>query len=90
VIDSSYFNESITACNIPDETGNAVNYYGYQWWLWPAMPGVFYARGILGQYIIIIPSKQVVIVRLGHKRSSTRVNGAPAEVNALINWGAGL
>ncbi|MET0636239.1 MAG: serine hydrolase [Chitinophagaceae bacterium] len=90
VIDSSYFLESIRPCMIPDDDGNPVDYYGYQWWLRPAFPGVFYARGILGQYIIVIPSRQLVIVRLGHKRSSKKLRGAPAEVDALINWGMTL
>jgi CubicO group peptidase (beta-lactamase class C family) len=90
IIDSAYYVQSITACNIPDEEGLPCNYYGYQWWLRPAYPGVFYARGILGQYIIIIPSKKIVLVRLGHKRSDERVNGAPKEVDALIDWGMTL
>ncbi len=29
---------------------------------------IFYARGILGQYIICIPSKNMIIVRLGKER----------------------
>jgi|TARA_R110000737_G_scaffold342281_1_gene366997 CubicO group peptidase (beta-lactamase class C family) len=29
---------------------------------------VFYCRGILGQYIAVIPAKNLVFVRLGHKR----------------------
>jgi CubicO group peptidase (beta-lactamase class C family) len=90
IIDSAYYVQSITACNIPDEEGLPCNYYGYQWWIRPAYPGVFYARGILGQYIIVIPSKKIVLVRLGHKRSDKRVNGAPAEIDALINWGMSL
>lgn len=90
IIDSAYYMQSISGCNIPDETGSSCNYYGYQWWIRPAFPGVFYARGILGQYIIVIPSKQIVLVRLGHKRSGERVNGAPKEIDALINWGMEL
>lgn len=90
IIDSTYYMQSISGCNIPDETGSSCNYYGYQWWIRPAFPGVFYARGILGQYIIVIPSKQIVLVRLGHKRSGERVNGAPKEIDALINWGMSL
>ena len=90
IIDSAYYIQSITTCNIPNEDGQPCNYYGYQWWIRPAYPGVFYARGILGQYIIVIPSKKIVLVRLGHKRSDKRVNGAPAEVDALINWGMEL
>lgn len=90
IIDSQYFAQSIAPCGIKDETGQACDYYGFQWWLYPAKPGVFYARGILGQYIIIIPEKRVVIVRLGHERSKERLNGAPKEVGALIDWGMSL
>lgn len=48
------------------------NFYGYQWWTIPDYKGhfVFYARGILGQYIIVIPDKKIIIVRLGHKRGA--------------------
>ncbi len=90
IIDSAYYVQSISPCNIPDEDGDPCNYYGYQWWLAENYPGVFYARGILGQYIIVIPSKKVVIVRLGHNRSDKYFNGLPEEVYALINWGMSL
>ncbi|RYY62623.1 MAG: class C beta-lactamase-related serine hydrolase [Chitinophagaceae bacterium] len=90
IIDPAYFTASVTPCMIPDETGTPANYYGYQWWIRPGYPGVFYARGIMGQYIIMIPSRQIVLVRLGHKRSSKKIDGAPAEVDALINWGMTL
>lgn len=86
VIDSAYYSQSISPCNIPDEEGLRCNYYGYQWWLAPAYPGVFYARGILGQYILVIPSKNIVVVRLGHKRKNNKVNGLFQDVNALISW----
>lgn len=87
VIDSAYWKQSITACNIKDANGLECNYYGYQWWLDPQHPEIFYARGILGQYIIAIPSKKIVIVRLAHKASKERVQTVPREVRALINWG---
>lgn len=90
IIDSTFYAQSVTACNIPDDDGLDCDYYGYQWWIRPEFPGVFYARGILGQYIIIIPSKNTVLVRLGHKRSDRWNNGAPEEVDALINWGMKL
>jgi CubicO group peptidase (beta-lactamase class C family) len=90
IINPDYYAQSISPCNIPDASGQPVNYYGYQWWIAPTFPGVFYARGILGQYIIVIPSKNIVIVRLGHKRSGNRVNGLLEEVNALISWGMSL
>jgi len=89
VIDSSYFANSIKACGIKDDKGLACDYYGYQWWLDPLHPGVYYARGILGQFIIVIPSKQMVIVRLGHTTSprEERIRTVPKEVRYLVDWG---
>jgi CubicO group peptidase (beta-lactamase class C family) len=87
VITPDYSQASIKPCMIKDETGKPCDYYGYQWWIVPNQLDIFYARGILGQYIIVIPSKKLVLVRLGKKRSPVRINGAPAEVNALIQWG---
>lgn len=87
IIERDYYSASITPCNLTDEEGKQCNYYGYQWWIHPKYPEVFYARGILGQYIIVIPSTKTVIVRLGHKRSSVKVDGVPTEVTSLIHWG---
>ncbi len=42
-------------------------YYGHSFWIDDSYgTPVFYQRGILGQYIINIPEKDLVIVRLGH------------------------
>jgi len=90
IIDRDYYLRSVTPCKIPDESGRPCEDYGYQWWISPADSHIFYARGILGQYIIVIPSRKMVIVRLGHKRSDLRVNGLVEEVNALISWGMNL
>lgn len=86
IITPDYYQASIKPCMINDESGHPTDYYGYQWWIVPNQPDIFYARGILGQYIIVIPRKKLVLVRLGKKRSAVRINGAPAEVNALIQW----
>jgi len=90
IIPADYYLHSIKPCMIPDEEGKPCNYYGYQWWIIPGKPDIFYARGILGQYVIVIPSKKVIIVRLGKHRSAQYVDNAPAEVDALINWGLSL
>lgn len=87
IIDSTYWSNSIKPCGIPDQKGNVCDYYGYQWWIDPVNPEIFYARGILGQYIIVIPSKKMIIVRLGEKASKIRDRTVPQEVRALINWG---
>ncbi len=87
IIDSAYYSQSIKPCGIKDEKGNACDYYGYQWWIDPLHPDIFYARGILGQYIIIIPSTKTIVVRLGKMTSPQRFRTVPKEVRALIDWG---
>ncbi|GHA73761.1 serine hydrolase domain-containing protein [Pontibacter akesuensis] len=71
---------------IKAEGGEKVDFYGYQWWLIPNYKGqdVFYARGILGQYIIVLPEKELIIVRLGKERGE-RIHNHPSEVLAMID-----
>ncbi|MES2005980.1 MAG: serine hydrolase [Bacteroidota bacterium] len=87
IIDSSYYAASIKPCGIKTEKGEPCDYYGYQWWIDPLHPEIFYARGILGQYIIVIPSKKTIIVRLGKMTSTVREHTVPKEVRYLVNWG---
>ncbi len=43
--------------------------YGYGFWLENHLgKDIFYMRGILGQYVIVIPKDNVIIVRLGKQR----------------------
>jgi CubicO group peptidase (beta-lactamase class C family) len=47
----------------------SVPYYGHGFWIDDeASTKVFYQRGILGQYCIVVPEKNMVIVRMGHER----------------------
>lgn len=64
----------ITPCMTIDSYGDPVDYYGYQIWLMKYKnQEIFYARGIKGQYIFVIPKQKTIIVRLGNKRSSKRI-----------------
>jgi CubicO group peptidase (beta-lactamase class C family) len=90
IITRDYYQRSITPCMVPDDNGALCNYYGLQWWIDPNEQGVFYARGILGQYIIVIPSKKEVVVRLGKHRSMNNINTVPEEADELIKWRMGL
>ena len=40
----------------------------------------YYLRGILGQYILILPEENAVVVRLGQKRDEVDENGHPKDV----------
>jgi CubicO group peptidase (beta-lactamase class C family) len=88
IIPMDYFKRSIKPCMIPDGSGQPCTYYGYQWWIVPSRPEIFYARGILGQYVIVIPSKKTILVRLGKKRGERNVDNVSEEVDALIRWGS--
>lgn len=69
IIDSSYIAAMTTPANyLQDERKNAVDWYGYQTWIINYKNlKVPYFRGILGQFIFVIPEKNAVIVRLGKK-----------------------
>ena len=44
-------------------------FYGHSFWMTDDYgTHIFYQRGILGQYIIVIPEYNMVVVRLGHER----------------------
>ena len=86
LVDSNWVNQSILSNGLNDENGNKTDYYGYQWWvLKNANYPAFYCRGILGQYIVVVPSKNTIIVRLGKKRGAKIVDNQPLEVIQYIN-----
>jgi CubicO group peptidase (beta-lactamase class C family) len=70
ILDSSYVKEALSPNELINRDGKKVDYYGYQIWLIPDYKGkkYYYFRGILGQYVIIMPEENMVMVRLGKKR----------------------
>lgn len=65
ILDSSFVKKSVTPRfeSSPE--------YGYGWWLSNHLDkSIFYMRGHLGQYVIVIPEDDVIIVRLGHKNGA--------------------
>jgi CubicO group peptidase (beta-lactamase class C family) len=86
VVDPEYIREMTRPHGVPNSEGKPVDYYGFQWWVLKTLEGeVPYARGILGQYIAVIPSKKRVVVRLG-KKTGERTDHHPVELRALVEW----
>jgi len=68
IVSKNYVHESLTPAPLNFE-GSEKNCYGYQWWLTEEKGHkIFYARGLRGQYIVVIPDQQIIFVRLGVKR----------------------
>lgn len=72
IISEKYMQEAMTpASYLKDQWGkDSLDYYGFLIWIMnykgERLP-LF--KGMLGQYIIAIPEKDAIVVRLGHKRS---------------------
>ena len=50
--------------------------YGAHWWLWRDLPGSYACHGYEGQYIVVVPDRELVVVHLGK---------CPAEQRAIVN-----
>ncbi|MDQ3046851.1 MAG: beta-lactamase family protein [Bacteroidota bacterium] len=82
LIPANFVEESVNPAPLLDINGKPNELYGYAWWLIPDYKGhkIFYARGILGQYIICIPDEKMVIVRMGRKREKRAGNEHPLDM----------
>ena len=87
IISQKYLNDALMPASYEmDDNNNPVDFYGYQWWICNYKnSAIYYARGILGQYIIVIPDQNMVVVRLGHKRSKERTNHHPNDLYRYID-----
>jgi len=88
IISENYINESITpAYYLKTRDNKPVDFYGYQvWTTYYKNMNITFCRGIKGQYIIVIPEKNIIAVRLGHKRSKEFINNNPSDLYTYIDF----
>jgi len=89
IIDSQYIN-LITSPRkgLKDKNGNAIEFYGMHWWLTTYKNRkVIYLQGYKGQYLIVVPRDEIVIVRFGEKGKRNFNITNPEELFRLLDIG---
>jgi CubicO group peptidase (beta-lactamase class C family) len=76
VLPEGWVEHGRTPTAVDEETGFG---YGAHWWLWPDQPGSMAAHGYEGQYVVVVPERELVVVRLGKTPAERR----PPVVEAL-------
>ena len=71
ILSVGWIDNARTAIAFDPETGNG---YAHHWWTWPALPGALVATGYEGQYTVVLPEEDLVVVRLGKTPADIRQN----------------
>ncbi|MES2627703.1 MAG: serine hydrolase [Bacteroidota bacterium] len=87
LLDSSFVAEARTAAPVKVKDGGENSRYSSRsfWLVQHKGKHYYYLRGILGQYIIILPEENAIAVRLGKKREEVNEDGHPLDVYRYID-----
>lgn len=58
-------NGRVFVAHDPEAAGRYGFDYGRHWWMWPEFPGSVAAHGYEGQYVVVVPDRQLTVVHLG-------------------------
>ncbi len=71
IVSESYMNEAFAYADLSTKEGIKNQRYGLHFWIYfDGYEKVLCCNGLKGQFIIAIPSRKIVIVRIGNNRSS--------------------
>jgi CubicO group peptidase (beta-lactamase class C family) len=56
----------------PDPGPGGPMEYGRHWWRWPDLAGSYACHGYEGQYTLVVPDRELVVVHLGKSPSEQR------------------
>lgn len=93
IISKTWITESLKPVYSRYKELDIIDFYGYQWWLLPALKNykkynlpqsTYLAWGLYTQQIFIIPEKDLLIVRLGHDTNADNDEWREAEFLNLV------
>jgi CubicO group peptidase (beta-lactamase class C family) len=58
-------NGRVFVAHDPEAAGRYGFDYGRHWWMWPEFPGSIAAHGYEGQFVVVVPDRQLTVVHLG-------------------------
>jgi len=89
IVPMNYIKEATSPAEwLKDDEGNQVDFYGYQFWITKRKGlTIPYFRGVLGQFVFVIPEKNAIIVRLGEYVSKEREHYTPPDVFTYLDAG---
>ncbi len=67
ILPHGWFDHARAPVSHDDENGCD---YGRHWWMWPEVPSSLACHGHEGQYIVVVPERELVIVHLGKTDAS--------------------
>lgn len=88
LVNPEYAKLSTRPADLKYPDGTECKSYGLHWWTLdlPQYQG-FYARGLQGQYIFVLPAENLIIVRMGHDREIVPDRGHITDVFNYIDMG---
>lgn len=93
LVSRRYMDEAMSpASHLKDQWGSGqLDYYGFQTWVMHYRGMVCpYMRGMLGQYVIAIPRRDAIVVRLGHKWSRDYVRELTTDIIRYMDIACGI
>ena len=88
LIDSTFMADLIRPIN-ETTTECTVDHYGYQIWLGRTEDGLAFScmEGLRGQFVVSVPSLDLVVVRTGFKKDEHRTDELPSDVYRIVQMG---